>query len=56
MSVDFETFLKSNRLVAMDTCSLSTLLKVKVEFDSVHLFLIASILAWSLHLIINSSS
>ena len=55
MSFDFETFLGSNRLFAVDICSLSTFLNVEVEFSSVHLFLIASILGWSLYLIINSS-
>ena len=55
MSFDFETFLESNRLTAVDICSLSIFLKVKVEFNSVHLFLIASILGWSLYLISNSS-
>ena len=35
MSFDFETFLGSNRLIAVDICSLSTFLKVKVEFSSV---------------------
>ena len=34
MSFDFETFLDSNRLIAVDICSF---LKVKVEFRSVHL-------------------
>ena len=55
MSFDFETFLGSNRLFAVNICSLSTFLNVEVEFSSVHLFLIASILGWSLYLIINSS-
>ena len=52
MSFDFETFLRYNRLIAVDICYLSTFLKVKVEFNSVHLFLIASILGWSLYPII----
>ena len=51
-SLDFETFLESNCSIAMDICSLKTFLKVKVEFNSVHLFLIASILGWSLYPII----
>ena len=34
MSLDFETFLEPNRLIAIDICSLSTFLKVKVEFNS----------------------
>ena len=55
VSLDFETFLQYNRLIEMDICSLSTFLKVKVEFNSVHLFLIASILGWSWYLIIKSS-
>ena len=55
MSLDFETFVESNRLIAMDICSLSTFLKVKVEFNFGHSFWIASILGWSLYLIINSS-
>ena len=33
MSLDFETFLASNRLVAMNICSLSTFLIVKLEFN-----------------------
>ena len=44
MLLDFEAFLESNRLVVIDICSLSTVLKVKNEFNSVQLFLIASIL------------
>ena len=55
VSLDFETFLQYNCLIEMDICSLSTFLKVKVEFNSVHLFLIASILGWSWYLIIKSS-
>ena len=55
MLLDFKTFLESNRSIAIDICSLSTFVKVKVEFNSVHLFLIASILGWSFYLIINSS-
>ena len=55
MSLDFETSLEYNRLIAIDICSLSTFLYVKFEFNSVHLFLIASILEWSLYLIINLS-
>ena len=55
MSFDFQTFLEANRLNAVDICYLSSFLKVKVEFNSVHLFLIASILRWSLYLIINLS-
>ena len=43
MPFDFETFLESNRLIAVDIC---------FEFNSVHLFLIASILGWSLYPII----
>ena len=48
-----ETFLESNRLIARDIWFLSTFLKMKVEFNSVHLFLIASLLGWSLDLKIN---
>ena len=55
MSFDFQTFLEANRLNAVDICYLSSFLKVKVEFNSVHLFLIASILRWSLYLIVNLS-
>ena len=35
--MDFETVLESNRLITMDICSLSIFLKVKVEFNYVHL-------------------
>ena len=55
LSFDLETFLESHRLIAVDICSLSTFLKVKVEFNSVHIYLITSILGWLLYLIINSS-
>ena len=34
MSLDFEAFLEPSRLIAIDICSLSTFLKVKVEFNS----------------------
>ena len=44
MSLDFQAFLEASRLIAMDICSLLAFLKVKVEFNSVHLFLIAIIL------------
>ena len=50
MSFDFETFLESNSLIAVDICSLPTFLKEMVEFNSVHLFFIASILGRSLYL------
>ena len=55
MSFEFEIFLESNRLIAVDICSLPTFWRVKVEFNSAHLFLIASILGCSLYLITNSS-
>ena len=38
ISMDFETVLESNRLITMDICSLSIFLKVKVEFNYVHLW------------------
>ena len=38
ISLDFETFLESSRLITIDICSLSTFLKVKVEFNPVRLF------------------
>ena len=55
MLLDFETFSESNRLIPVNICSLSIFLKVKDESNSVHLFLIATILGWSLYLIINLS-
>ena len=48
LSLDFEAFLEPNCLIVMNICSLSILLKVKAQFNSAHLFLIASIYAWSL--------
>ena len=36
ISLDFEAFLDCNHLIAVDICSLSTFLKVKVEYKTVH--------------------
>ena len=38
MSFEFETFLESIHLIEVDICPLSTVLKVKVEFDSALIF------------------
>ena len=40
-------------ITAKDICSLLAFLKVKVEFNSIHSFLIASILGWSLYFIVS---
>ena len=46
MLLDFESFLESNRLIAMDIRSLSTFVNVTDNFNSAHLFFIASIFGW----------